>query len=159
GTTIDLAMIKLPASDPSRRIGSLFVNFGGPGASGVDRLRLRAKWPWLFSDELRSRFDLVSWDPRSVDRSAAVRCFGTDAEQQKFFAGFPEMPGDPSGEAAFFRASHDLAGRCQQQAGALLPYMNSMNTARDLDLMRRAVGDETLNYHGISYGTYIGALY
>ena len=63
---IDLAVIKLPATDPGRRIGTLFVNFGGPGQSGVNRLRDRARWPWLFSDELRSRFDLVSWDPRGV---------------------------------------------------------------------------------------------
>jgi pimeloyl-ACP methyl ester carboxylesterase len=159
GSKIDLALIKLPASDPAHRIGTLFVNFGGPGPSGVDRLRLRAKWPWLFSDELRSRFDLVSWDPRAVSHSTAVRCFSTSAEQEQYFASFPEMPGDPSGEAAFYRASKDLADRCQQQAGALLPYMNSINTARDIDLLRRAVGDAKLTYHGISYGTHIGAIY
>jgi len=159
GAKIDLALIKLPASDPAHRIGTLFVNFGGPGPSGVDRLRQRATWPWLFSDELRARFDLVSWDPRAVSHSTAVRCFGTAAEQEQFFASFPEMPGDPSGEPAFYQASKDLADRCQQQAGALLPYMNSVNTARDIDLLRRAVGDAKLTYHGISYGTHIGAIY
>jgi hypothetical protein len=71
---IDLAVIKFPAADPGSRIGTLFVNFGGPGQSGVNRLRDRARWPWLFSEELRSRFDLVSWDHRGVSRSAAVRC-------------------------------------------------------------------------------------
>ena len=159
GRKIDLALIKLPASDPAHRIGTLFVNFGGPGPSGVDRLRLRATWPWLFSDELRARFDLVAWDSRSVSHSTAVRCFGTDAEQQQFFSSFPEMPGDPSGEPAFYQASKELADRCQQQAGDLLPYMSSVNTARDLDLLRRAVGDAKLTYHGISYGTHIGAIY
>jgi pimeloyl-ACP methyl ester carboxylesterase len=159
GRTVDLAMIKLPASDPARRIGTLFVNFGGPGPSGVDRLRARATWPWLFSDELRARFDLVSWDPRSVGSSTAVRCFDTSAEQQAYLNAFPEMPGDASGEAAYYAASRDLAQRCQRQAGALLPYMSSVNTARDLDLMRRAVGDGKLTYHGISYGTQIGAIY
>lgn len=159
GAKISLALIKLPASDPAHRIGTLFVNFGGPGPSGVDRLRDRAKWPWLFSDELRSRFDLVSWDPRAVSHSTAVRCFATSAEQEQYFASFPEMPGDPSGEPAYYKASKDLADRCQQQAGALLPYMNSVNTARDIDLLRRAVGDAKLSYHGISYGTFIGAIY
>jgi pimeloyl-ACP methyl ester carboxylesterase len=159
GTTIDLAMIKLSASDPAHRIGTLFINFGGPGESGVDRLRQRAKWPWLFSQQLRSRFDLVSWDSRAVSHSTAVRCFATSAEQQWFFGNVPDMPADPSGEPAFYRASQDLTNRCQQRAGDLLPYTNSVNTARDLDLMRRAVGDATLTYHGISYGTYIGALY
>ncbi|GAA3431192.1 alpha/beta hydrolase [Kutzneria kofuensis] len=159
GRKIDLALIKLPATDPAHRIGTLFVNFGGPGPSGVDRLRQRATWPWLFSDELRARFDLVSWDPRAVSHSTAVRCFATSAEQEQFFNSFPEMPGDPSGEPAFYRASKELADRCQQQAGALLPYMNSVNTARDLDLLRRAVGDAKITYHGISYGTHIGAIY
>jgi pimeloyl-ACP methyl ester carboxylesterase len=72
-----LSVLKLPASDPSARIGTLFINFGGPGQSGVGRLRDRAKWPWLFSEELRARFDLISWDQRGVARSAAVRCFPT----------------------------------------------------------------------------------
>jgi pimeloyl-ACP methyl ester carboxylesterase len=159
GRTIDLAMIKLPASDPAHRIGTLFVNFGGPGPSGVSRLRDRALWPWLFSDELRSRFDLVSWDPRAVGSSTAVRCFDTSAEQQAYFDAFPEMPGDAGGEAAYYAASKDLAQRCERQAGALLPYMSSVNTARDLDLLRRAVGDSKITYHGISYGTQIGAIY
>ena len=159
GAKIDLALIKLPASDPAHRIGTLFVNFGGPGPSGVDRLRQRAKWQWLFSDELRARFDLVSWDPRAVSHSTAVRCFSTSAEQDQYFASFPEMPGDAVGEPAYFHASKDLADRCQQQAGNLLPYMNSVNTARDIDLLRRAVGDAKITYHGISYGTHIGAIY
>jgi pimeloyl-ACP methyl ester carboxylesterase len=74
-------------------------------------------------------------------------------------AAFPEMPGDPSGEAAYYAANKDLAQRCQRQAGALLPYMSSVDTGRDLDLLRRAVGDRALTYHGISYGTQIGAIY
>src|SRR5262245_659146 len=66
GRQISLAMIRLPATDPGRRIGTLFVNFGGPGGSGVDLLRARAGWAWLFSPELKARFDLVSWDTRGV---------------------------------------------------------------------------------------------
>ncbi|NIH79753.1 alpha/beta hydrolase [Amycolatopsis viridis] len=159
GRTIDLALIKLAAADPARRIGTLFVNFGGPGPSGVERLRLRAKWPWLFSDELRARFDLVAWDSRGVGASTAVHCFATKREQQDFFAAFPAMPGDPTGEPAFYSASRDLADRCQAQAGDLLPHTSSVDTARDLDLLRRAVGDAKLTYHGISYGTHIGAIY
>ncbi|SHH11383.1 alpha/beta hydrolase [Streptoalloteichus hindustanus] len=156
---VELAVIRLPATDPGRRVGSLFVNFGGPGASGVDRLRGRARWPWLFSEELRARFDLVSWDPRAVSRSSPVRCFATSAEQQAFFASFPEMPGDPAGEPAFYARSRELVDRCQQRAERLLPHMTTVNTARDLDLLRRAVGERQLTYHGISYGTYVGAVY
>ncbi len=158
-TKVELAVIKLPAADPAHRIGSLFVNFGGPGPSGVDRLRARARWQWLFSEELRSHFDLVSWDPRGVSRSAAVRCFQSEAEQQAFLDSFPEMPADPGGEPAFYDKSEELAHRCQQNAGELLEHVSTANTARDLELLRRAVGDEKLTYHGISYGTYLGAVY
>ncbi|MFD8499194.1 alpha/beta fold hydrolase [Amycolatopsis sp. NPDC059657] len=159
GQKIDLALIRLRASDPSKRIGSLFVNFGGPGASGVDRLRQRAERTWIFSPELKARFDLVSWDPRGIARSAGVRCFPTEAEQQAFYAARPEMPGDPSGEAAFYADAKQLAAHCQTQAGEILKHASTANTARDLELLRRAVGDPKLTYHGISYGTQLGAIY
>lgn len=156
---IELAVIKLPAADPARRIGTLFVNFGGPGPSGVDRLRERAKWPWLFSDELRSRFDIVSWDPRAVSRSAAARCFPSVAEQEQFFASFPEIPSDVGAEPDFFDRSKEFADRCKQNAGPILDHASTVNTARDLELLRRAVGDPKLTYHGISYGTQLAAIY
>jgi pimeloyl-ACP methyl ester carboxylesterase len=159
GARIDLALIRLPATDPARRIGTLFVNFGGPGASGLQRLRERGRWPWLFSPELRARFDVVSWDPRGIANSTAVRCFGTEAEQQAFFGSFPEMPTDDSGMPAFLAKSKELADRCAQQAGPILRHVSTANTARDLDLLRQAVGDQKLTYHGISYGTQLGATY
>ncbi|MGW5381298.1 alpha/beta hydrolase [Nocardia sp. NPDC003963] len=156
---IDLAVIKLPAADTDRRIGTLFVNFGGPGASGVDRLRERARWPWLFSEELRSRFDVVSWDTRAVGRSAAVRCFPTEAEQSAFLTAMPPMPATPPDEAPFYDWSAQFADRCARQAGPILNHASTADTARDLELLRRAVGDPELTYHGISYGTQLGAIY
>lgn len=156
---IELAVIKLPASDPGRRIGTLFVNFGGPGPSGVDRLRERGRWPWLFSDELRARFDLVSWDPRAVSRSAGTQCFAGADEQSAYLGTFPGTPTDPRDEPAFFAAAADIAARCAQHAGPILHHAATANTARDLDLLRRAVGDQALTYHGISYGTQVGAIY
>lgn len=159
GERIGLAVIKLPAADPQHRIGTLFVNFGGPGPSGVDRLRERARWPWLFSDELRSRFDIVSWDPRGVARSAAVRCFSSTDEQQQFLGSFPEMPADGRGEPELFARSKEFADRCKQNAGPILDHVSTTDTARDLELLRRAVGDPRLTYHGISYGTQLGAIY
>ncbi|MFQ6396860.1 alpha/beta fold hydrolase [Nocardia sp. KC 131] len=159
GDQIELATIELPATDPSRRIGTLFVNFGGPGPSGVDRLRERARWPWLFSDELRARFDIVSWDSRSVARSAAARCFPNEEQQLAFLGSIPDMPIDAGGEAPFFASSAELADRCSQLAGPILDHASTANTARDLELLRRAVGDPALTYHGISYGTQLGAIY
>ncbi|MFE3757558.1 alpha/beta fold hydrolase [Nocardia tengchongensis] len=156
---IELAVIKLPATDPGSRIGTLFVNFGGPGPSGVDRLRERARWPWLFSAELRERFDIVSWDPRGVARSAAARCFPNTTEQLAFLGSFPDMPGDQAGEADFYGRNQELADRCRALAGPVLDHASTANTARDLELLRRAVGDAQLTYHGISYGTLVGATY
>ncbi|MFC9897457.1 alpha/beta hydrolase [Nocardia sp. NPDC127579] len=157
--SIDLAVLKLPATDPARRIGTLFVNFGGPGPSGVDRLRERARWPWLFSEELRARFDLVSWDPRSVARSAAVRCFASTDEQLAFLGSVPEMPTAPGEEAAYYAWAAEFGARCRAQAGPILDHASTANTARDLELLRRAVGEGKLTYHGISYGTQVGAVY
>jgi len=159
GAQIDLALIRLPATDPGKRIGSLFVNFGGPGGSGVERLSQRASWDWLFSPELKARFDLVSWDPRGIARSAGVRCFPTLAEQEAFYGSRPEMPGVPSGEAAFYDNAKQLADKCRAQAGEIAKHVSTANTARDLELLRRAVGDAKLTYHGISYGTQLGAIY
>lgn len=159
GTKIDLALIRLPATDPAKRIGSLFVNFGGPGASGVDRLRARGKWEWLFSSELRSRFDVVSWDQRGIGRSATVRCFDSVEEQQTFLNSIPVYPDTAAQEPAFYDSYREFVRRCEDRSGDLLDHVSSANTARDLDLLRKAVGDKKLTYHGISYGTHLGAIY
>ncbi|RDI24565.1 alpha/beta hydrolase [Lentzea flaviverrucosa] len=159
GAKIDLALIRLPATDPAKRIGSLFVNFGGPGASGVDRLRARGKWEWLFSSELRARFDVVSWDPRGIGRSATVRCFDSVEEQQQFLNSIPVYPDTAAEEPAFYDGYREFVRRCEEKSGDLLDHVSSANTARDLDLLRKAVGDKKLTYHGISYGTHLGAIY
>ncbi|MCD0452139.1 alpha/beta hydrolase [Actinocorallia sp. API 0066] len=159
GRRVDLAVIKLPASDQRRRIGTLFVNFGGPGAPSENRLRERARWEWLFSTELRARFDLVSWDPRGIGRSTAVRCFATEQEQQDYYAAYPARPVEPADEPAFFAAAKDFSERCRKRAGGLLDHVSTANSARDLELLRRAVGDSRLTYHGLTYGSYLGAVY
>ncbi|SDG65023.1 alpha/beta hydrolase fold [Lentzea fradiae] len=159
GAKIDLALIRLPATDPAKRIGSLFVNFGGPGASGVDRLRARGKWEWLFSPELRARFDVVSWDQRGIGRSAAVRCFDSLEEQEEFLGSIPVYPDTAAQEPAFYDSYREFVRRCEEKSGDLLDHVSSANTARDLDLLRKAVGDQKLTYHGISYGTHLGAIY
>ena len=75
GTTISLAVVRLPATDPAHRIGSLFLNPGGPGGSGVDYTVFAG--PDLYTPEVRARFDLVGFDPRGIARSTALRCFGS----------------------------------------------------------------------------------
>lgn len=156
---ISLAMIRLPAADQAHRLGTLFVNFGGPGGSGVDLLRQRSGWPWLFSAALKARFDLVSWDTRGVNHSTAARCFATLAEQQAFFGRQPAFPVGRVQERTYYADAAELGRRCRQRAGDLLDHLSTANTARDLDLMRRAVGDARLSYLGLSYGTHVGATY
>ncbi len=162
GDMIHLAVIMHRASDPRRRVGTLFWNPGGPGASGTKLLPgLLDK---VFPAALRARFNIASWDPRGVGASTAVRCFATQEDETRFFAGGPSRSagGFPVGHAQMVRwiARYRLFGRlCQRRDGRLLRHVSTADTARDLDLLRHAVGDRTLNYIGTSYGTFLGATY
>jgi pimeloyl-ACP methyl ester carboxylesterase len=156
GAKISLALIRLPAGDPARRIGSIFFNPGGPGGSGVDAIR--AAGPILYSDEVRARFDLVGFDPRGIIRSTPLRCFETFDQA---LAVLPPMafPVTRAEERLWIRSNRALARACAQRGGAILDHMATGNVARDLDLLRRAVGDDKLSYVGISYGSFLGATY
>ena len=157
GTRIELALIRLPAAKPKERIGSLFINFGGPGGAGTAILPGRATT--VFSQAIRDHFDLVSWDTRGTGLSTAVRCFATQAEDSGYFASVPYFPYPASADASFWSLNAELGQDCQQRAAALLPHMSSQDSARDLDLLRQDTGDKKLNYMGFSYGTVIGAIY
>ena len=152
--TIQIAMVRLPATDPSRRIGSLFVNPGGPGGSGVDFVL--GVGPFLYTDELRARFDIVGFDPRGVIRSTPLRCFGSDRQWWGAPFAFPMTPA----EEDLWRATDlYLVDACDQRATRILDHMSTADVARDLDLLRQAVGDDQLTYAGYSYGTYLGVTY
>jgi pimeloyl-ACP methyl ester carboxylesterase len=157
GTRIQLELVKLPAAEPKKRIGSLFINFGGPGGAGTALLPGRAAT--VFSQEIRNRFDLVSWDTRGTGLSTAVHCFATQAEDNDYFGSVPYFPYPASTDAAFWSLSAELGTDCKQHNAALLPHLSSQDTARDLDLLRQDVGDAKLTYMGFSYGTVIGAVY
>jgi pimeloyl-ACP methyl ester carboxylesterase len=156
GKQITLALARLPAADPARRIGSLFLNPGGPGGSGVD-LVLGAG-PFLYSDEVRARFDLVGFDPRGIARSTPLRCYETFDEA---LADLPPMafPVTREDERIWVRSNRAVARACAERGGPILDHMSTANVARDLDLLRRAVGDAKLTYAGYSYGSYLGATY
>jgi pimeloyl-ACP methyl ester carboxylesterase len=155
GRAISLALVRLPAGDPVHRIGSLLVNPGGPGDSGVTTVLQGGPFP----PELHARFDLVGFDPRGIGRSTPVRCFASQAEQQAFFAGLPVFPITPAEDRTVIRAAADYDLRCQQRNADLLPHMSTANAARDMDLLRQALGDAGLSYLGESYGTYLGTTY
>lgn len=152
GEMITLSVIRLPAADPAHRIGSLFVNFGGPGIGGVGGLRsLGPSYP----EVLRQRFDLVSFDPRGAGGSTAVRCAGNTAAADELVG----SPVRPEQQERFFTSSAALGHSCAAASGELLAHTSSANTARDLELLRQAVGDDSLSFLGYSYGTYVGASY
>jgi pimeloyl-ACP methyl ester carboxylesterase len=156
GATIALAVARVPAPDPAARIGSLFLNPGGPGQPGFEELPIMYA---ALPAALPARFDIVGFDPRGVGESAPVHCFASAEESAVFFAAEPRVPVGPDEEAALLRSYGDLGRRCGERNAALLPHLSSANVARDLDRLRQAVGDPRLTYWGVSYGTYLGATY
>jgi pimeloyl-ACP methyl ester carboxylesterase len=157
GATIRLAVIKHPATDPAHRIGSVFFNPGGPGAPGVASLPLLYG---RFPAAVRARFDVVSFDPRGIGQSTDLRCFDTIGQEQQLLSGAPA--GYPIGAAqqqAWENTYATFDKACAAHAGPLLAHDTTADVARDMDLLRQAVGDPTMNYIGTSYGTYLGATY
>lgn len=152
GRKIGLALARIPAT--GTKIGSLLTNPGGPGASGIDELDYIAS---LLSPSVLAHFDIVSWDPRGVDRSAPVTC-ATGPELDQYIHLNP-APTTQAGFNALVAASEAFDKGCEAMSGSLLPYVGTINTARDLDEIRAAVGDAKLNYFGFSYGTFLGATY
>lgn len=155
GATIDLALARKPATGSSQeRIGSLIMNPGGPGGSGLEFL---ANAAGSFPTELTQRFDLVSFDPRGVGDSAPVRCLD-DAQKDA------QLQGDltPATEADREKLDADQKEQregCEKRNPELIRHMSTADVASDLDRIRAAVGDAKLNYLGFSYGTSIGATY
>jgi pimeloyl-ACP methyl ester carboxylesterase len=156
GAAISVAVVRLPASDPARRIGSLFLNPGGPGGSGVNFTLFAA--PFLFSGEVAARFDLVGFDPRGIARSTALRCFGTPRQWAPYFTPFA-FPVSTEEEALWAAGDRFLADACAQRGSRMMDHMATADVARDLDLLREAVGDEQLSFVGYSYGSYLGVTY
>ncbi|MEV7868007.1 alpha/beta hydrolase [Streptomyces sp. NPDC088124] len=153
GATIDLALIRAKARDTKHRIGSLIFNFGGPGGSGITGLPAFAK----DYEKLRSRYDLVSFDPRGVGLSDGVRC--QNARQLDAYFAQDATPTTPAQEKTFTKGLTDFAAACEKHSGRILPYVGTTNAARDMELMRQVLGDKKLYYFGISYGTELGGVY
>lgn len=156
GPTVSLRLARLPATDPSRRIGTLFVNPGGPGGSGVDFVFLAARQ--VLSARLRARFDIVGFDPRGVARSEPVRCYGRNGADDPY-KNLPAFPLTPVQERATIIANAEYATACVRNNQTMTRHTSTANVARDLDLLRQAVGDDKLTFAGFSYGTYVAATY
>ena len=157
GRSIQLALVRLPASDRQHRIGSLFINPGGPGTSAVQIVRDLGRT--VYSPSVRARFDIVGMDPRGIGGSTPVRCYDTTEQSAEAGVLLKTAPNDPGQLLERVTAARDFATRCAQRNGDLLDHLSTANVARDLDLLRQAVGDRQLSYDGISYGTYLGTTY
>jgi pimeloyl-ACP methyl ester carboxylesterase len=156
GPTITLALVKHPAPDPAQRLGTLFMNPGGPGGQGTVQI---PDWIGLAPAGLVQRFDVVSWDPRGIGQSTAVQCFATQRAEDDFLREQAYFPVTDDQQPAYMARWAELGQRCAARNGALLSHVSTAETARDLDLLRQAVGEPTLRYIGLSYGTFLGATY
>ncbi len=153
GATIDLALIRYPASES--RQGAILFNPGGPGASGFDYVAQGGSY-YVSSLGLEA-FDFVGFDPRGVDRSGGVKC-QSDAEIDKYMYG-DTSPDTPAEEAFFDEADQAFVDGCEAKYGDTLQFYSTANTARDMDAIRAAMGDAQLSFLGVSYGTYLGGVY
>src|SRR5687767_13035683 len=151
GKKIKLQLRRWQAANPATRIGTLFLHAGGPGSSG---------WNWVSSfassspQEIRDRFDIVGYDARGVQRSQAVSCLDTPAYKAQW-AQVSTRP-HPAAFDTAVRLAHEWDTACKKQSGDLLPFIGAENQARDLDVLRAAVGDPKLTLHSESYATYVG---
>jgi pimeloyl-ACP methyl ester carboxylesterase len=156
GDTVDLALIKKPASGSSP-LGSLFVNPGGPGGSAYDFVEQSADY--ALHPTVQTAYDLIGYDPRGTGHSDAVHCL-TDAERDAWL--YDIVPGERGSAewiANYTAAAKEFAEKCAENTGPLLEFIDTDSTSRDLDMLRAVVGDPKLNYLGYSYGTLLGAEY
>ena len=152
GRSIELAVTRVPATGEA--IGSLFVNPGGPGGSAIEYAQAA---DYIVSEQIRDHYDVIGVDPRGIGSSTPVDCL-TDAEQDEL-AGIDATPDTPAEEQEILEASKLPALGCARDTDGIYRYVGTINTARDLDIVRAAVGEPVLNYLGKSYGTQIGAVY
>ncbi|MFM9630692.1 MULTISPECIES: alpha/beta hydrolase [Streptomyces] len=154
GKTITLAVVRKKAADPTKRKGTLFMQPGGPGNSGVDFVRNNhADLPAA----LRDSFDVFGYDVRGVGRSSPLTCFD-DARYTRAVTEAKGVPGPGAFEPAL-REAAEFDQACADNAGELLPYVGTEYVARDIDLLREALGEQQLTYYGRSFGSYIGTVY
>ncbi|GAA1224858.1 alpha/beta hydrolase [Rhodoglobus aureus] len=157
GDTIELALVRQTARG-NDRIGSLLVNPGGPGGSGFDFVADSVDY--ATSEALQSQFDVVGFDPRGVNRSTPVSCYSDPAELDEYI--YSITPGEKGSDewiAASTETAAQFAQRCLEETGPFLGFVDTPSAARDLDMLRAALGDTTLNYLGYSYGTLLGQVY
>ena len=154
GKAISLAVLRVPAADRGERVGQLVVNPGGPGASGV---QYAAGGAQVFGEKLTSLYDIVGFDPRGVGQSTPLDCMDT-AQTDAVIASDPD-PDTPAEVAELDRLTRKFGQGCLDKSGDLARHMSTVEAARDIDVLRDALQEPTLDYFGASYGTLLGATY
>jgi pimeloyl-ACP methyl ester carboxylesterase len=151
GPTLELALVKDPADDPSQRIGTLLVNPGGPGASGVRRVERGFR----ISDEVAARFDIVGFDPRGVGASSPIAC----GASVPAFRAEDLSPDTPAEEQRLEEAARAVAAECEATEGDRLGHYGTVEVVHDIEVIRRALGEDRISFVGLSYGTLLGQLW
>ena len=154
GATIELALLKDPADDPGGRVGSLIVNPGGPGAPGTSYAENSS---FAFRQELRDDFDIVGFDPRGTGESDPIDCI-SDSDLDAFVAADPN-PDSPEEAQEFQQSYENFYQGCVQNSDSLIGHVTTVEAARDMDVLRAALGEAQMLYFGASYGTKLGATY
>ena len=152
GRTIDIAISRIRTAVPGLRRGILTFNPGGPGGPGID---LPSAFAGFAPPEVLTRYDLIGFDPRGIAQSTPITC-GLGQSDPTLLLPYPAPDGRIARNVAFARTT---AARCEAGAGDVLRHITTANTARDMDRIRAALGEPKLSYLGISYGTYLGAVY
>ena len=151
---IEIAINRHTARNPDASIGSLLINPGGPGASG---LSFTERFVSMSGENLLDSYDVVGFDPRGIGESTPVQC-GTDEEIDAYFMRDIHIETQSDLDAAI-QATADFAAQCRELSGPILEHVDTASAARDMDVIRAAVGDEQLNFLGYSYGSQLGANY
>jgi pimeloyl-ACP methyl ester carboxylesterase len=153
GDQITITLARIPATNPEARQGSLIVNPGGPGVSGIGYLQ----WmPMMASEAVQEVYDLVSFDPRGVGQSTPIDCLDDAGLDQYMAISFND---DEEGLAKAIENAKAFGKACSEQTGPLLEFVDTASAAHDMDAIRAVLGDNKLNYLGYSYGTFLGANY
>ncbi|GGT27648.1 proteinase [Streptomyces kurssanovii] len=155
GEAIKLAVSRVKATGPGKRLGSLLVNPGGPGGSAIGYLQAYAGIG--YPAPVRARYDMVAVDPRGVARSEPVECLS--GPEMDTYTQVDQTPDDTAEADKLEQAYENFAAGCEKRSGKVLPHVSTTEAARDMDVLRAVLGDEKLNYVGASYGTFLGATY
>ncbi|OEJ60070.1 proteinase [Streptomyces agglomeratus] len=152
---IKLAVSRMKATGPGKRLGSLLVNPGGPGGSAVGYLQAYAAIG--YPAPVRARYDMVAVDPRGVSRSEPVQCL--TGKEMDAYTQVDQTPDDQGETGKLVTAFKGFAAGCEKRSAAILPHVSTVEAARDMDILRAVLGDRKLSYVGASYGTFLGATY